>query len=189
MYNCKIMCSKEYLYNLLSGGKFMLMKEPTPEIVRKWKAIYAEYKMKLYPNRKTALEIIEYLKQKYSMTEQIEEKLKQIVVDNVLLNECYSNKLTNSKMPGAKVFYIENMGLGKCIYEKQDDVFKGNKIIVGVELQSAFFMVEGSSMLWDELFAFRGLDEDDLNNFYLVAEYITCLKKFDMLDSVLARAK
>lgn len=165
----------------------MLTKEPVPETVEKWKAIYAEYKMKLYPNRKTALEIIEYLNQKYPLTEQTEEKLKQVVVDNVLLNECYLNKIPNSKMPVGKVFYVENLGSGKHLYEMQDVVFKGNKIIVGVELGSAFFMVEGSSMLWDEIFAFRGLDEEDLNNFYLVAEYITCLKKFDMLDSVLKR--
>ncbi|MBV4440642.1 hypothetical protein [Clostridium tyrobutyricum] len=167
----------------------MLMQEPTPEKVKEWKAIYVEYKTKLYPNRKTSLEIIEYIKQKYSVTEQTEEKLKQVVIDNVLLNKYFSKKLANSKVPVGKVFYIENMGLGKRLYEKQDDVFKGNKIIVGVELESAFFMVEGSSMLWDELFAFIGLDEDDLNNFYLVAEYITCLKKFDMFDSVLERAK
>ncbi|AKN32906.1 hypothetical protein Ccar_19465 [Clostridium carboxidivorans P7] len=167
----------------------MLMKEPTSEMVEEWKAIYVKYKAKLYPNKKTALEIIEYLKQKYTLTEQAKEELKRVVVDNVIINKCYSNKLPNSKMPVAKVFYVENMGLGKRLYEKQDDVFKENKIIVGVELETAFFMVEGSSMLWDELFAFRGLDEGDLNNFYLVAEYITCLKKFDMLDSVLAQAK
>ncbi|MGE5390688.1 MAG: hypothetical protein ACM3PE_06440 [Deltaproteobacteria bacterium] len=167
----------------------MLLQEPTPETVEEWKAIYIEYKTKLYPNRKTALEIIEYLKQKYPITEQTKEELKQVVVDNVILNKCYSNKIPNSKMPDAKVFYVENIGSGKRLYEKQDDVFKENKIIVGVELESAFFMVEGSSMLWDELFVFRGLDEDDLNNFYLVAEYIACLKKFNILDRVLAQAK
>lgn len=167
----------------------MLMQEPTSEAIEEWKAMYVEYKMKLYPNRKTALEIIEYLKQKYPIAEQTKEELKQVVVNNVIENEGYSNKLPNSKMPVAKVFYVENIGLGKRLYEKQDDVFKKNKILVEVELESAFFMVEGSSMLFDELFAFRGLDKDGLNNFYLVAEYITCLKKFDMLDSVLARAK
>jgi hypothetical protein len=39
------------------------------------------------------------------------------------------------------------------------------------------------------LFAFKGLDAEDLTNFYLVAEYIACLKKFDMLDDVLDRDK
>lgn len=162
----------------------MLMQEATSEMVESWKTIYNEYKEKLYPNKKTALEIIEYLKQKYPLMEQTEEEIKQVVVDNVILNES-NHKLHNGKLLTVKVFYIENIGLGNSLYKKQDDVFKGCKIIVGVELETAFFMVEGSSLLWDELFAFRGLDEDDLSNFYLVAEYITCLKKFDMLDSVL----
>lgn len=167
----------------------MLMQEATSEMVEAWKAIYNEYKAQLYPNRKTALEIIEYLKKKYPVTEQPKKELKQVVVDNVMQNECYSNKLLDGKTPVAKVFYIENAGAGKTLYEKQDDVFKGCKIIIGVEFETSYFMVEGSSLLWDELFAFSGLDEDDLNNFYLVAEYITCLKKFNMLDSVLIRIK
>lgn len=165
----------------------MLTHKFTSEAVEAWKAVYNEYRAKLYPNRKTALELIKYLKQKYPVTEQTEEKLKQVVAGNVIQNECYLNKLPNGKTPVAKVFYVENTGSGKLLYEKQDDEFKGCKIIVGVEIETVFFMVEGSSMLWDELFAFRGLDDDDLNNYYLVAEYVTCLKKFDMLDSVLTR--
>ncbi|MGE5473906.1 MAG: hypothetical protein ACM3UU_06760 [Ignavibacteriales bacterium] len=162
----------------------MLMQEATSEMIKEWKVIYDEYKARLYPNKKAALEIIEYLKKKYPVTEQPQEELKQVVLDNVMQNECYSNKLLDGKVPVAKVFYIENSGAGQPLYEKQDVVFKGCKIIIGVELETAYFMVEGNSMLWDELFAFRGLDEDDLNNFYLVAEYITCLKKFGMLDNL-----
>ena len=40
-------------------------------------------------------------------------------------------------------------------------------------------------MLSDELTAFQGLDEKDIQNYVCVAEYITCLKRFDMLDIVL----
>lgn len=164
----------------------MLMQEPTPEMVKAWKATFDKYRMQLSPNKKTAFEIIEYLKQKYPLTEHTGEKSKQVVVDNVILNEHDANKLPAGKAPIAKVFFIEDTGSGKLLYEKQDDLFKGTKIFVGVELETAFFMVEGSSLLWDELFAFRGLDEDDLSNFYLVAEYISCLKKFNILNSVLA---
>ena len=167
----------------------MLMQEPTLEMVETWKSIYDEYKTQLYPNRKTALEVIEYLKRKYPMTEVIDDKLKQVVVGNVLLNECYAEKLPAGRTPTAIIFAIKNTGAGKRLYEMQDDIFKGQHIFVGIELETAFFHVAGSSMLWDELFAFRGLDEDDLKNLYLVAEYITCLKKFNMLDSVLIRAQ
>jgi len=42
-------------------------------------------------------------------------------------------------------------------------------------------MVEGSSMLWDELCAFQGLDAKDIENYYCVAQYISCLKRFNKL--------
>ena len=164
----------------------MLMQEATTEMVKAWKATFDKYRMQLRPNKKTTFEIIKYLKQKYILAEQTGEKLNKIVVDNVILNDCHASKLPVGKTPIAKVFFVEDTGAGKLLYEQQDNVFKGTKIIVGVELETAFFMVEGSSFLWDELFALRGLDEDDLNNYYLVAEYISCLKRFNMLNSVLA---
>jgi hypothetical protein len=88
-----------------------------------------------------------------------------------------------------KVYRVLNEGHAQALYLQQDEVFKGRDIILGIDLETGFFHVEGSSLLWDELFAFRGLDAEDLTNFYLVAEYIACLKKFDMLDDVLGRDK
>ncbi len=168
----------------------MLMQEVTPEMVAKWKVIYNEYKTQLNPNKKTAPELIEYLEEKYPITEQTEEKLIQVIIDNVLQNEFYAKKLPEGKGPRARVFCVENRRSGESLYEEQDEIFKVenmDNIIVGIELETTFFMVEGSSILWDELFAFRGLDVDDLNNYYLVAEYITCLKKYGMLDNVLSK--
>ncbi len=40
-------------------------------------------------------------------------------------------------------------------------------------------------MLYDELNAIRGLDEKDLQNFVIVAQYIEALQKFNMLDKVI----
>ena len=160
----------------------MLMEELTPKMVEAWKAINDENKAKLRPNRKTACEIIDYMKDKYPVTEITDDKWQQVVANNILLNEVYAKKLPADKLPVAIVFLIENTGRGELLYEKQDEIFKGQNIFVGIELETAFFHVEGSSMLWDELFALRGLDEDDLNNFYLVAEYVTCLQKLKMRD-------
>lgn len=52
--------------------------------------------------------------------------------------------------------------------------------MVGLEHETAFVMVEGSSDLADELVAFAGLDAADLNNYDLVANYIACLEKFGL---------
>lgn len=163
------------------------MQKPSPEMVTAWKGTYNTYRPLLNPNKKPAFELIAYLIQKYPVTELTEERIKQVVRDNVLLNECHAKKLPSGKAPVAKVFLIENTGAGTYLYENQDDLFKGIRIIVGFDLETAFFFVEGSSLLWDELFAFRGLDEDDLTNFYLVAEYISCVRKSGMLENVLNR--
>jgi len=163
----------------------MLMREATPQMLEEWRQIYDKYRPRLHPNRKPATKIIEYLKQKYPLTEIKDAAWQQIVIDNVLQNAHAAQKLPAGKTPVAAVFSIPNVGAGKTLYEQQDDVFRGTPIHVGIELETAFLHVEGSSLLWDELFAFRGLDADDLDNVYLVAEYIQCLERFDMLDNAL----
>lgn len=36
------------------------------------------------------------------------------------------------------------------------------------------------NVLYDELCAFQGLDEKDLDNYFCAARYVTCLKKFNI---------
>ena len=164
----------------------MLIKETTPEMVQEWKAIHVEYRDRLYPNRKNAKEIVNYLREKYPLIEVSDAARDQMVIDNVLMNEPHNEKLPKGKNPHPVVFQIQNNASGKKLYDKQDKIFKGLPIIVGIELETGFFHVEGSSELWDELFAFRGLDEADLENYYLVAEYIHCLRKFNLLAKVVS---
>ena len=47
-----------------------------------------------------------------------------------------------------------------------------------IDISSGCYTVEGSSLLWDELCAYQGLDKDDLDNPVCVAEYVECMKKF-----------
>jgi len=42
----------------------MQMSEPTPQMIKEWKATFAQYKDKLRPNKKTAHQIMEYLRGK-----------------------------------------------------------------------------------------------------------------------------
>jgi len=164
----------------------MLMQEPSPEMVKTWKDTFDSYRSRLSPNNKTGLEIVSYLKQKYPVTELTEDDKKQVVSDNILQNECSAKKLPGGISPDPRVFLIQNSGQGKYLYENQDEVFSGIEIFVGIDLETGYFLVEGSSLLWDELFAFRGLDSDDLNNYYLVAEYIACTEKFGILETVIS---
>lgn len=163
----------------------MLMQKPTPEMIEMWKEVWNDFKDKLSPNRKTGKEIVAYLKDKYSLEEQHDDNVKQVVINNVLYNKPYSDRLPEGAEPSVVTFIVVNEDNGKFLYENQDEVFKGNNIFVGVELETGFFCVEGSSHLWDELYVFRGLDKTDIQNYYCVGEYISCLKKFGLLESTI----
>lgn len=159
----------------------MLNQEVTPEKIKEWKEIWIEYKDKIFPNRKSGKDVLAYLKREYTLKEIKDETAKQVVIKNIIYNEPYADKLPVGEKPLAAVFIVENKDKGSVLYENQDEVFKGMEIFVGIDLVSGFFCVEGSSLLWEELFIHQGLDEKDIQNYYLVAKYISCLKKYGLL--------
>lgn len=176
------------LFNIIPAYRYqyMLTRKVTPEMIREWKETFQQYRPRLRPNARNGHEILAYLTGHYPVREIPAESISEIISDNVLLNDGNARKLPPGTTPEAAGFFIENSGAGKTLYENQDEFFRGTPIIAGVEIHSAYFLVEGSSLLWDELFAFRGLDEMDLANYYLVAEYVACLRRFDRLERVLA---
>lgn len=163
----------------------MLMQEATPEMIEAWKKTWNEYKEKLRPNRKSGAQLVKYLKSKYPLAELHDDEATQVVICNVLENKPYTDKLPAEAKPSAVTFIVEKTGKGKHLYDSQDEIFKGIEIFIGIDLESGFFCVEGSSLLWDELFVFQGLDEKDIQNYFCVAKYISCLKRFGLLESVL----
>ncbi len=163
----------------------MLMQEATQQMVKEWKAVWDQYKDRLRPNRKSGLEVVDYLASKYPLKELHDDRAAQVVTDNVLCNKVYAEKLPAGATPSVMTFIIENTGTAEVLYENQDDIFKEVSIFVGIDLESGFVHVEGSSMLWDELYAFQGLGEEDIQNCYSVAEYISCLKRFGLLDQII----
>ena len=56
-------------------------------------------------------------------------------------------------------------------------VYKGLAITVGIEVKTSFIYVEGGSHFYDELTAYAGIDEEDIKNYFLVAQYIQCKEK------------
>lgn len=149
----------------------MLMQAATQEMLEAWKTAWNEYKHRLHPNRKSGAEILAYLSDNYSLTELHHKRALRVVSENVLRNKPMAEKLPAGSAPEPVAFLVQNSGKGKLLFENQDEVFKGSTIFVGIDLTTGYFCVEGSSMLWDELYAFRGLDEKDLQNPYCVAEY------------------
>jgi hypothetical protein len=168
----------------------MILQEPTETTLAEWRAIHAQYRGKLTPNRKSGAELLQYLAEKYVLTEIDDTAAAEVVAENVTRNACRAEKLPEGATPVPCTFFVENTGEGKRLYRDENKdpagVWGGEvtRIFVGIDSVTGFFMVEGSSLLWDELSAFRGLDERDLENFVCVAEYIHSLERFGLLPAV-----
>lgn len=162
----------------------MIIKEPTTEMLAEWKSIWSQYHGTLRPNRKSGTELLQYLQDKYVLTEICDKNASDAVVSNITMNAPNAEKLPEGAVPAPRTFFLENTGNGERFYQDENkdpaDVWGGSitKIFVGIDTVTGFFMVEGSTMLWDELCAFRGLDQKDLQNYVCVAEYIASLQRF-----------
>jgi len=160
----------------------MLMHEPSTEEIATWKQIFAAYRPRLKPNRKSGEALYAYLFSRYSLRPLADANADQVVIQNILQNESLSRELLPDAAPRPVCCIIEPIGAGEALYREQDACFAGIEIFVGIDLETGYFVVEGSSRLWDELYAFRGLNENDLNNYYSVAEYVACLTRFGLLE-------
>ncbi|MEA4869426.1 MAG: hypothetical protein VB062_02165 [Christensenella sp.] len=164
----------------------MLTHLATPEDVAQWKQTAERYRGRLLANRISGSELYAYLQSRYPLLPLDDAHANQVVVSNILENDCFASELPPGALPEPVCCIIENKDAGAALYRAQDELFSGCEIFVGIDLVSGFFAVEGSSLLWDELFAHRGLSERDLANSYLVAEYVACLTRFGLLEQTLA---
>lgn len=131
----------------------MLTQEPTEEIMKEYKSIWTQYKDYLKPNRKSGDELLDYLQQKYVLTEIHEKESADAIIYSVTMNEPYAEKLPVGTSPIPKTFFLENTGNGGIFYSSENkdpiDVWGGDitRIFVGIDMATGFFMVEGSTML------------------------------------------
>lgn len=172
----------------------MLTQEPTPEMFEEWKSVWHKYKDSLTPNRKSGQELLDYLSHEYVMTETHDKEAADAVRFNVTMNKPNAEKLPDGAVPQPRTFFLENTGKGEIFYKDankdSEAVWGGDitRIFVGIDTASGYFMVEGSTMLWDALCAFQGIDEADMQNPYCVAQYIACLKRFNKLQDVITQS-
>lgn len=166
----------------------MLVRPPTAEDLITWHREAAQFRPYLEPNRRSAEDILTYLRAHYPVAESEDQRLHDVVAQNVLLNSFFARKLPTDSRPETRVVLVGEEGAGAGLYARREDVFKGSPIIVGLETHSAFLMTEGSSELHDELVAFAGLDAADIENDFLVWEYVDCLRKFKPEDPLLTGA-
>ncbi|HHT5872281.1 TPA: hypothetical protein ACSZBY_14300, partial [Listeria monocytogenes] len=119
----------------------MLTKEATPELIKEWQNIYYNHIDNLVPNRKTGCEIDEYFRGNYSFVSVNDKNAQETVIQNIINNESFKEKLSAGVKPKPMTYTIRD-----------------SNIFVGIDLISGYFYVEGSEEVYDDLFAYRGLD-------------------------------
>lgn len=143
----------------------MIDKMPTQQQLDEWKATWLQYKDRLRPNRKSGVELIEYLNDNYEPTEIYDARARETVRRNVTMNAPYAEKLPHGKAPHPRAFMVRR---------------EGREVFVGIDMETGYYLVEGDTALWDALCAYQGLDEMDLQNYVCVAQYLQCLKSFGL---------
>ena len=136
----------------------MLTVEPTTEMIAEWKRVFEAHHSAMKPNRKDGAEVDRYFRGKYAHQVFDDAAFKELVSFNITENEFSRNKLPEGVCPSIQSYKIGNA-------------------LVGIDLITGEFFVVSENIedvvpIHDDLFAFRGLDEEDLKNFFLVAEYV-----------------
>ena len=143
----------------------MLTTEPTEEMVREWRRIHREYRDRLKPNRKSGAQLNDYFIERYSPERYDSSEFASVVEYNIMMNEHNREKLPQG-VPTRIVTYKTGDG----------------GILVGIDLTTGFIHVESedtekAAEIYDDLFLFRGLDEKDIDNCFLTAQYIQLTQK------------
>ena len=160
----------------------MLTHLATTEDIAQWRQTAERYRGQLSPNRIPGSKLYAYLQSRYPLLPLDDARANQVVISNILENKVFAADLPEGVSPEPVCCLIERTGAGEALYQAQEALFSNCDIFVGIDLVSGYYCVEGSGLLWDELFAQRGLSERDLGNYYMVAEYVACLSRFDLLE-------
>lgn len=136
----------------------MITSEVTPETLEEWKRISGLHRSKLSPNRKKGVEVDDYFRNKYTYQRFDSPQFKNVVEHNIMENEHSRRKVPKRMKPDIHTYRVGD-------------------VLVGIDTVSGEFCIECEDIekvipVYDDLFVYRGLDEDDLKNYVLVAEYV-----------------
>ena len=136
----------------------MLTTAPTTEMIIEWKRIFEEHHSALTPNRKSGNEVDRYFRENYAYKIYDNAAFQEIASLNITENDYFKCKLPENTLPNIQSYQTGN-------------------VLVAIDLNTGEFHVESENTeevisIHDDLFLYRGLDEEDIKNFFLVAEYV-----------------
>ena len=138
----------------------MITECVTKEKINYWKQLWQEKVSTLKPNRISGIQLNDYFQNKYSPTLYMDKDFLEAVKFNLI------------ERHGEKAAVFSNI----ICYLVDEDVY------VGIDLSTGFIHIESNNIekcipIYDDLYVKRGLDNDDLQNFVLVGQYIELLNK------------
>ena len=158
----------------------MIFAPATKELVEEWKQTYSVFASKLKPNKKDAESVVKFITERYNVERVLDEKILNGISNCIIANSFISQKLKNNSYPRIVAFTIIKDEKSAALYNSQESMWKKCPIFVAVDLETGHLQVEGSCELYDELFAFQGLDKWDIENIVRVSDYISCIKKYSI---------
>lgn len=141
----------------------MLTTEPTQEMLKEWKKTFESHRADMHPNRKSGAEVDMYFREHYPYQPFDSTEFRDMVAAEIMENDFLREKLHEGVLPDVKCYTVGD-------------------ILIGIDVNSGAFHVESENidkaiLLYDDLFVYRGLDEKDLNNIFLTAEYVKLTEK------------
>ncbi len=136
----------------------MLTTEPTLEMLQEWKRLHEEYRPKLSPNRRPGAQVEAYFRETYPHTPIDSADLREMIAAEILENLHHAEKLPPDTKPDVRCYM-------------SGDVLVGIDLVTG-HIHAESEDTERMAKLYDALFLYRGLDEKDLENAFLTAEYV-----------------
>ncbi len=136
----------------------MLTTEPTLEMLQEWTRLHEEYRPRLSPNRRSGAQVDAYFCEKYPHTPLDSEELREMIAAEILENPHHAEKLPPDTKPDVRCYM-------------SGDVLVGIDLVTG-HIHAESEDTERMAKLYDALFLYRGLDEADLENAFLTAEYV-----------------
>lgn len=82
----------------------MITKEPTQADLKTWQQIWIQYKDQLHPNRKSGMELLHYLQDKFVLTERFDEHARRVISDNVTMNSLCGKNSSWEKNNSESIF-------------------------------------------------------------------------------------
>lgn len=136
----------------------MITERPTEAMILEWKRIYETYHAQLHPNRKSGVQVDAYFRAKYPHIAVEDAVWASGAAQCVLENAHSCEKLPEGTRPDIRCY-------------------RTGAALVSIDLVTGEFFVECEDIpkavpIYDDLFVYRGMDEQDLGNYVLTAEYL-----------------